>query len=287
MPESKKGSRVAATLAAVLAAGGPAVAAAQHHGHHEAEESAAVGLSLGLGFDVARFELGDSSGRVAAMRTSIDLALPYGLAVGAVLPVGHVMYDDGPDATGVGDLALGLRGSVWRAERGLDLALGLTGTIPTGDADLGLGMGHVMLMPFVEVTAPLTPRLSVTTHLMEHIALGGDHDGHGADPGHHHGGHEPVIAHQAVPGCVLSPASAHEAMGHLGVSYRIGALTLGGQAAATVIWEGDERLGPVTVGALVGWEITERLGLSLGSQVEVAGQQRLPWQASTGLRWRL
>jgi hypothetical protein len=65
-----------------------------------------------------------------------ELHLPY-----------YRLVRDGSVEHGPGDVALDLRGTVWRPAPELALGLELAGTFPSGDAAHGLGMGHVMLMP--------------------------------------------------------------------------------------------------------------------------------------------
>ncbi len=60
---------------------------------------------------------------------------------------GYRLVRNGLAERGLGDVALDLRGAVWRPDTELALGLELAATLPSGDANRGLGMGHLMLMP--------------------------------------------------------------------------------------------------------------------------------------------
>jgi hypothetical protein len=61
---------------------------------------------------------------------------------------GYRIAQTGSHAYGPGDLALNVRGNVYRtADESITLGPEVAVTLPTGSADDGLGMGHVMLMP--------------------------------------------------------------------------------------------------------------------------------------------
>jgi hypothetical protein len=61
---------------------------------------------------------------------------------------GYRIAQTGSHAYGPGDLALNVRGNVYRSDdESITLGPELAVTLPTGSAEDGLGMGHVMLMP--------------------------------------------------------------------------------------------------------------------------------------------
>jgi hypothetical protein len=61
---------------------------------------------------------------------------------------GYRIAQTGSHAYGPGDLALNVRGNVYRsADESITVGPEVAVTLPTGSADDGLGMGHVMLMP--------------------------------------------------------------------------------------------------------------------------------------------
>jgi len=96
---------------------------------------------------------------------------------------------------GPGDLALGVRAPLWRADGGgLALGLDLSASLPTGDDTLDLGMGHAMLMP--GAFAMLDRGAFAAS------ALVGYGRGVGVPGGHVHGG--------AVPKPLVNPMNMEE-----------------------------------------------------------------------------
>ena len=99
---------------------------------------------------------------------------------------GYRIVRNGLAQRGLGDLALDVRASLYRAGE-LALGLELAATMPTGAAHLGLGMGHAMLMP----GAWLSLR-SERVLLFAQLACGrsvGDSGGFG----HHHQATGPLV----------------------------------------------------------------------------------------------
>jgi hypothetical protein len=77
------------------------------------------------------------TGTVAHPWFTAELAVP-----------GYRIARIGSHAYGPGDVALNVRGNVYRSDdQSITLGPELAATLPTGSADDGLGMGHVMLMP--------------------------------------------------------------------------------------------------------------------------------------------
>ncbi|MGE0454870.1 MAG: hypothetical protein AB7O37_09810 [Vicinamibacteria bacterium] len=79
-------------------------------------------------------------------------------------------------ATGIGDVALRLKGSVWRG-RSLHGALGLETRLPTGDEKDLLGSGALTLKPFLVLSAPrgvVSPHLNAAYQWTGSSLLGGN-----------------------------------------------------------------------------------------------------------------
>lgn len=93
----------------------------------------------------ATYRAPDAAGEYQGYFVAASYAHPW-FFVHAQLPY-YRLLRDGAVERGPGDLAIDLRGTLWRPVPELALGLELAGSLPSGDADRGLGMGHVMLMP--------------------------------------------------------------------------------------------------------------------------------------------
>jgi hypothetical protein len=97
------------------------------------------------------FTRGDTVGEYQGLFVTGTLSHPWFTAELA-LP-GYRIAQTGSHAYGPGDIALNVRGNVFRSDdESITLGPELALTLPTGSADDGLGMGHVMLMPGAFVT---------------------------------------------------------------------------------------------------------------------------------------
>jgi hypothetical protein len=105
----------------------------------------------------------------------------------ATLPI-YRIWRNGRSDTGLGDLLLQARGTVWRdAVRSRAVGLELAASLPSGDHEHELGMGHVMLMPSAWGTLT-AGRFGVSLRLGYAAAMAGSSTHH-----HHAGGTSPLV----------------------------------------------------------------------------------------------
>jgi hypothetical protein len=140
---------------------------------------------------------------------------------------GYRIAQTGSHAYGLGDLALNVRGNVFRSDdRSITLGPEVALTLPTGSENDGLGMGHVMLMPGGFVTWQHGPFALITQ-----LAYGRALANAGAHA--HHMGPAPIVNpmnHSELTHAVGLSASVHP---NLRLTGRLlGAVTLGAHDGA-------------------------------------------------------
>jgi hypothetical protein len=92
------------------------------------------------------FTRGDVKGEYQGLFVTGTVSHPWFTA--ELTAPGYRIAQTGSHAYGIGDLALNVRGNVYRSDdQSITLGPELAVTLPTGSSQDGLGMGHVMLMP--------------------------------------------------------------------------------------------------------------------------------------------
>lgn len=91
-------------------------------------------------YDFAKLD--NSVGESHTFNLGIEASVHSKWSVLAQLPIAHLSHNFRPDATGPGDVGIGLKYLLWEGERGF-LTVSDTVSLPTGEKDTGLGRGSV------------------------------------------------------------------------------------------------------------------------------------------------
>lgn len=157
---------------------------AAHHVVHDSGLTPVLPRSI-VAWDLAAATF-NVSGTTGTWQTTALLAewrLAGRLSITGVVPLARVAADARPVATGLADVSLAAKLTVYSSpERRLVLVLGGGIELPTGDHQRGLGGGHVGLSPFA--AGLWTPHRGDLSWILygvaaPQIALGGHHDGSG------------------------------------------------------------------------------------------------------------
>ncbi len=162
----------------------------------------------GVGLIFASYRNHFGAGNYQGLNALLSYQQPW-LMLGASV-AGYRLTRDNQQHVGVGDVALDVRGALFRDDNhGISLGLGLAAMLPTGSAEHGLGMGHTMLMPGAWFMW-MHERFSLHADVSYGRALGGDsHGSHSSmdmDEHAHHAGHSVPAVH----GSIVQPMNTSE-----------------------------------------------------------------------------
>ncbi|HCU23405.1 MAG TPA: hypothetical protein DF383_00165, partial [Deltaproteobacteria bacterium] len=144
-------------LACVCAALGTAVPASAHHvGGHGGPSyfnpfsTTSRPPRTFLSFTFSVDSLDANLGEVIRYQLSGEYAVHRRFSIGVRLPFLTVHERFLPESTGIGDVALTLKGLLWsRPAKRMSLSLGNAVSFPTGNEARGLGAGEVLFSPFL------------------------------------------------------------------------------------------------------------------------------------------
>lgn len=161
----------AALSAGLLGAGASSKATAQSCHSSSLRPTSGLTYRVALSSVFGTFTRTNIRGEYQGLFLTGTVSHPYFTAELA-LP-GYRIAQTGSHAYGPGDLALNVRGNVYRSDdESITVGPEVAVTLPTGSADDGLGMGHVMLMPGGFVTWQ-HGGITLITQLAYGRALGG------------------------------------------------------------------------------------------------------------------
>jgi hypothetical protein len=271
-------------LASILAA--PGIARA----HHLADDVGVLGLAprsqLRVEVAAARFELDGERGSWQTLALSAERAFSPRASASLRVPFARVHHDDGDEATGLGDVEVGLRALLRAADRGgWRVAGGASLELPTGDSDSGLGAGHA---EFGSVLAASTnaDRANVLTLAVAHrVSLGGESHSSGEEGSAGKSAHEGEEGEEAH-GAIIEPHSDHEVAVSVTGARLVEPLFASLGAEQVVSFDGPDD--PTTLHATIGYLLAgHRRLITAGVEIPVGDDRRFEWKLRGGFRWSM
>lgn len=202
-------------------------------------------------------------------------------------PFGRIDPRDDAPTVGIGDVEVGLRGTIYGSEDGkVVLSGGFGFEMPTGNPGRRFGNGHFELTPFLTLSVAPLRRLAFFSLVSYRTSFGNPwRERH--DPAT-----EVVWDEDGVPrfvphthGAVFDPHSKREMFARVGVAYVFDRAYLSAGVDQVIVFDDSAPRGPTVVRGEIGYLPIPRLRIAGGSDVNVAGERRFDVLGRVGVAW--